>query len=105
MTPEDACKIYETELRHQTERRGWPLPIPIGSRSEADYAEVCGLYARHGYNPDDLAALLVYASEKAVPRGMDYVLRTVRNALGDRHALIGLLPEVLRSNCDVHARA
>ena len=34
-----------------------------------------------GYDPDDLAALLQYESEKASERGMDYVVRTVNAAM------------------------
>ena len=81
MTPEEAHNIYEAELRHQAERNGWSLPAQKGVRSHADYAVVYGLRVQYGYDPDDLAALLLHASDKAAERGMDYVIRTVHAAL------------------------
>lgn len=81
MTREEAHEIFEAELRVQAERKGWPLPIPKGLRSHADYAVIYGLRARYGYDRNDLAALLQYESEKAAERGMSYVIRTVNAAL------------------------
>ena len=77
----DASEIYEAELRYQAMRKGWSLPIRKGLRSHADYAVVYGLRLQYGYDPDDLAALLKYESEKAADRGADYVTRTVHAAL------------------------
>jgi hypothetical protein len=81
MTKEDSQEIYEAELAYQADRKGWTLPIVKGLRSDADYAVVFGLHARYVYDPDDLAALLLYESDKAAERGMDYVFRTVQAAL------------------------
>lgn len=77
MTPMEAYEIYEFELKCQAERKGWNLPIQKGFRSEADYAVTYSLWNYYGFDPDDLAALLQYESEKAAERGMDYVIRTV----------------------------
>lgn len=81
MTKAEAVEIYDAELLHQAEQKGWALPIERGLRSDADYAVIYGLHARYAYGPDDLAALLLYESEKAVERGMDYVIRTVQAAM------------------------
>ena len=81
MTKAEAVEIYDAELLHQAEQKGWALPIERGLRSDADYAVIYGLHARCAYDPDDLAALLLYESEKAVERGMDYVIRTVQAAM------------------------
>jgi hypothetical protein len=54
------------------------MPIRKGFRSEADYAVVYGLRVQYGYDSDDLAALLMLASEKAAERGVIYVVRTVK---------------------------
>ena len=81
MTQEEAREIYEAELQYQAERKGWNLPIRKGLRSHADYAVVYGLRVQYGYASDDLAALLQYKSEKAMERGMDYVIRTVNATL------------------------
>ena len=80
MTPVEAYEIYEAEVQCQAERKGWSLPIQKGFRSEADYAVTYSLWKYYGFDPDDLAALLLHESEKAAERGMDYVLRTVKNA-------------------------
>jgi hypothetical protein len=40
-----------------------------------------GLKVQYGFDPDDLAVLFQYGSEKAAERGMNYVLRTVNAAL------------------------
>jgi hypothetical protein len=80
MTPIEANEIYEAEIQHQAKRKGWNLPIQTGFRSEADYAVVYGLHVQYGYDPDDLAALLIHASQKAAERGEDYVIRTVNVA-------------------------
>jgi len=80
MTPNEASEIYDAELQYQAKRKGWNLPIRKGFRSEADYAVAYRLRVQYGYDPDDLAALLKYESEKAAERGMDYVIRTVNAA-------------------------
>ena len=80
MTPNEASEIYDAELKYQAKRKGWNLPIKKGLRSQADYAVVYRLHLQYGYDPDDLAALLQYESEKAAERGMDYVIRTVNAA-------------------------
>jgi hypothetical protein len=82
MTPIEANEIYKAEIQHQAKRKGWSLPIQKGLRSQADYAVIYRLQAQYGFNPDDLAALLLYESEKAAERGMEYVLRTVNAATG-----------------------
>jgi hypothetical protein len=96
MTQEEARKIYEAELQYQAKRRGWPIPIRKGFRSQADYAVVYGLKVQYGYDPDDLAALLQYESEKAAERGMDYVIRTVNAALSNTFSTLTtqLLPKL-----------
>ena len=81
MTPDESQEIYKAELQYQAKRRGWPLPIRKGLRSQADYAVVYSLKNQYGYGPDDLAALLQYESEKVAERGMDYVIGTVNAAL------------------------
>ena len=81
MTREEASEIYEAELRYQAERKSWSLPIRKGLRSHADYAVVYGLRVQYGYDPDDLAVVLNYGSEKAAERGVDYVIKTVHAAL------------------------
>ena len=78
LTPNEASKIYEAELQYQAKRKGWCLPIRRSFRSEADYAVVYGLKVQYGFDPEDLAALLQYESEKASECGMDYVVRTVK---------------------------
>lgn len=80
MTPEEAHEIYDAELQLQAERKGWELPIQKGLRSDADYAVVYGLLVRYGFDPDDLAALLHFESEKAAEQGIKYVERTVKAA-------------------------
>jgi len=80
MTPKEAREIYEAELQYQAKRKDWSLPIGKGLRSQADHAVIYGLKVQYGYDPDDLAALLQYESEKAAERGMDYVIRTVNAA-------------------------
>ena len=77
MTGEEAREIYEAELQYQARRKGWSLPITKGLRSHADYAVIYRLRVQYGYDPDDLAALFQYESEKASECGMKYVDRTV----------------------------
>jgi len=84
MKREEAREIYEAELQYQAKRKGWSLPIRKGFRSHADYAVVYSLRVQFGYDPDDLAALLQYESEKAAVRGMVYILRSVHAALQNR---------------------
>ena len=80
MTSDEACEIYTAELEYQVDRKSWKLPIQKGLRSQADYAVVYRLRHQYGYDPDDLAALLLIESDKAAERGMDYVVRTVNAA-------------------------
>ncbi len=77
MTEVQAHEIYEAELKCQVGRLGWNLPITKGLRSDADFHIVKSLHQYYGYDPDDRAALLMYASDKAAESGMDYVTRTV----------------------------
>jgi hypothetical protein len=81
MTAEEAHKIYLHELQLQAVRNNWNLPIQKGLRSDADFAVVKGLYVRLNYEFDDLAALLMYESEKAAERAprakFDYIVSTV----------------------------
>ena len=81
MTANEAHEIYNAEVEHQADRKGWRLPIQKGLRSDVDYAVVFNLHFRYGFYPDDLAALLNFESEKAAERGMDYVIRTVNAAI------------------------
>jgi hypothetical protein len=81
MTPKEASEIYKAELEQQAKRNKWNLPITKGLRSQADYAVTYSLRNYYGFDPDDLAALLTYESDKASERGMDYVIRTVKAAL------------------------
>ena len=39
-----------------------------------------GLYAKFGYAENDIAAVLLYGSEKGAERGLSYIISTVRNA-------------------------
>lgn len=78
LTREEAKAIYAAELEYQISRSDGQ--ITGDDRSKADNAVVYGLRNRHWYEPDDLAALLVFASDKAQERGFKYVERTVRAA-------------------------
>lgn len=78
MTQEEANEIYAAELQYQVERTNENLLTE--DRSKADYAVTYGLHSSYGYDPDDLAALLMYASDKAAERGLEYIERTVRAA-------------------------
>jgi hypothetical protein len=79
MTETEAIEIYQAEMKCQVERK--QLELPIRDRSNLDYYIANGLYLKHDYDPDDLAALLMYTSGKASDCGMDYVTRTVNAAL------------------------
>jgi hypothetical protein len=81
MTEIEANEIYPAELKCQAERIGWKLPITKGLRSDADFHIVKSLHQYYGYDPDDLAALLMFASEKAVESGIEYAYRTVGAAI------------------------
>jgi hypothetical protein len=83
MTETEANEIYPAEMKCQAERK--QLELLIRDRSNMDYYIVNGLYLKYGYDPDDLAALLLYASEKAAERGMDYVIRTVSRVCQNGH--------------------
>ncbi len=50
-----------------------------------DYYIINGLYLKYGYDPDDLAALLMYASGKAAERGIKYVTTTVSHVCQPDH--------------------
>ena len=78
MTATEANEIYQAELKCQADRLNWDLPITKGMRSDADINVVRGLYVKYGYDPDDLAALLLYESEKASERGIKYVESVVK---------------------------
>ena len=82
MTPIEAYEIYEAELKYQIARSDGR--ITGEDRSKADNAVAYGLRKRYRYEPDDLAALLVFASDKAQERGFKYVERTVRAACSSR---------------------
>ena len=64
-------------MQRLAELFGWQLPIQIGQRSNVDFHIARGLYRLFGFEPDDIAAVLLHGSEKAAERGVDYVLRTV----------------------------
>ena len=81
MTETEAHEIYQAELIYQAQRLNWDLPISKGLRSHADFNIVKGLKLKYEYGPDDLAALLVYASDKASERGVEYVIGTVKASL------------------------
>lgn len=78
MTRDEAQEIYAAELKYQIDRTDGR--ITGDDRSKADNAVVYGLRNRHWYEPDDLAALLVFASDKAQEREFEYIERTVRAA-------------------------
>jgi hypothetical protein len=84
MTAEEASEIYTHELRLQAARNNWSLPIEKGFRSSGDFEVVRGLYLRETFELNDLAALLMYESEKAAERAprarLDYVVATVEAA-------------------------
>ena len=80
MTEAEAIEIYDAELKCQAERKGWILPITKGMRSDADINIATGLHVKYGYGPDDLAALLMHASDKAAERGMKYIDSVVNSA-------------------------
>jgi hypothetical protein len=56
------------------------MPFLMSAGRRWMHGEAYGLRNRHWYEPDDLAALLVFASDKAQERGFKYVERTVRAA-------------------------
>ena len=80
MTEAEAIEIYDAELKCQAERKGWLLPITKGMRSDADINIARGLHVKYGYDPDDLAALLLHASDKAAERGVKYINSVVNSA-------------------------
>ena len=76
------------DIQFQAVRNNWNLPIQKGLRSDADFAVVKGLYLRETFELDDLAALLMYESEKATERTpsakLEYVVATVESATGNK---------------------
>ncbi len=80
MTETEAIEIYDAELQYQAQRMNWDLPITKGMRSDADFYICRGLKQKSGFDPDDLAALLTLASDKAADNGIKYVIRTVNAA-------------------------
>ena len=84
MTPYEARELYDAELQRLAELFDWHLPICKGGRSEVDYHVAQGLYVQYGFDPDDIAAVLLFASAKAEEKGLhalDYVMRTVGRAV------------------------
>ena len=69
----EALEIYEAEIQYQAGWMNWELPIQIGMRSDVDYHLAQGLRIRFGYDPDDIAAVLLHGSDKAVEHGTDIV--------------------------------
>jgi hypothetical protein len=88
MTATEAREIYMHDIQFQAVRNNWNLPIQKGLRSDADFAVVKGLYLRETFELDDLAALLMYESEKATERTpsakLEYVVATVESATGNK---------------------
>mgnify|MGYP001035293739 CR=1 FL=1 len=56
------------------------LPEQLNDRSKVDYQIAWRLMEIYGFQPNDAAAVLHYASEKAEDRGIEYVVRTVSAA-------------------------
>ncbi len=81
MTPDEAVEIYDFESARLAELFDWPLPIQKGRRSESDFHIARGLH-HCGFDPFDIAAVLLHGSDKAADRGIDYVRRTVKAACG-----------------------
>ena len=84
MTPYEAREFYDAEVQRLAELFDWYLPICKGDRSEVDYHVARGLYVQYGFDPDDIAAVLLFASAKAEEKGLhalDYVMRTVGRAV------------------------
>ena len=87
MTPYEAREFYDAEVQRLAELFDWHLPICKGDRSEVDYHVARGLYVQYGFDSDDIAAVLVFASAKAEEKGLhalDYVKSTVTSALRRR---------------------
>lgn len=81
MTPEEGQEIYQAEVNRLAPRFGWDLPIQKGMRSDVDFQVARGLSIRWHLYPEDIVAVLMYGSEKAAERGMDYVISTVQKAM------------------------
>ena len=56
---------------------GWQLPIQIRDHSNIDDAVACSLGRYYGYDPDNIAAVLLHGRDKAAERRMDYICRPV----------------------------
>ena len=80
MAPEEGKAIYDAEVSRLAIKFGWQLPIEKGRRSHADHHVARGLGLVWHFGPEEVAAVLMYGSEKAAERGMDYILRTVNAA-------------------------
>ena len=84
MTADEAREIYASVAKENAERFSMPYPINVGHRSNADFSIARTLHRWYGYDPDDIAAVLMFASHKAEERGLEYVVRTVNAALNWR---------------------
>jgi len=84
MTPYEAGEFYDAEVQRLAELFDWHLPVCKGGRSEVDYHVATGLFLHCGFDPDDIAAVLLFASAKAEEKSLhalDYVMRTVGKAV------------------------
>ncbi len=84
MTPYEARELYDAEVQRLAELFDWHLPVCKGGRSEVDYHVATGLFLHCGFDPDDIAAVLLFASAKAEEKGLhalNYVKSTVTSAL------------------------
>jgi hypothetical protein len=80
MSPNEGKEIYGAEVERQTKTFGSSPPTYLEDRSQLDYNVARGLNLKWNYPPEEIIAVLMYGSDKASERGMDYVIRTVKAA-------------------------
>lgn len=76
-------EVYEATVADLADRYGWRLPIVEGDRSDTDIAVARSLLWRGKCKPEDIAAVLMFGSDKAQERGIKYVSSIVIAALAD----------------------
>lgn len=76
LSTDEAIEIYESAIANRDALFG---DVDTGDRSNCDYKVVVDLF-HHGFNPEDAAAVLMHASDKAHERGEQYVAQTVSSA-------------------------
>jgi hypothetical protein len=69
MTESEAVEIYRAEVDRLAKSFNWQMPIEVGYRSEVDHSVANSLWKYYGYTQDDVAAVLVHGSEKAIEKG------------------------------------